>query len=139
MAVGGARPGGGRTKGRAQTVSHQARIAAAEAGLLPHEWLLMVARGDPIPHKQWKVVYCKKGNEVSRELVEVEVYADFATRVDAAKAAAPYYAPRLATQQLKIDPTGKASGVMLVPVASHEDWIKMATKQQTALKQDVKS
>jgi len=139
MPAGGARPGGGRLKGRKQTVSNQAREEAAAAGLLPHEWLLKVARGEPIPHKQWKIIYDKKGNELSRELVEVEVYADFATRIDAAKAAAPYYAPRLATQQVKLEQPGNASGVMLVPVMSQDDWAKMALKQQTELKNDVKS
>lgn len=106
---------------------------------MPHEWLLKVARGEPIPHKQWKVVYDKKGNELSRELVEVEVYADFATRIDAAKAAAPYYAPRLATQQVKVEQQANSSGVMLVPVMSREDWAKMAVAQQAELKDDVKS
>ena len=76
MPAGGARPNSGRKKGRAQTVSNQAREEAAAAGLLPHEWLLKVARGEPIPHKQWKIIYDKKGNELSRELVEVEVYAE---------------------------------------------------------------
>ena len=139
MPAGGARPGGGRRKGRKQTVSNQAREEAAASGLLPHEWLLKVARGEPIPHKQWKITYDKSGNELSRELVEVEVYADFATRIDAAKAAAPYYAPRLATQQVKLEQPGNASGVMLVPVMSQDDWAKMAVKQQTELKNDVKS
>lgn len=139
MPVGGARPRSGRPKGGKQIVSNQARAEAAAAGLLPHEWLLKVARGEPIPHKQWKVVYDKKGNELSRELVEVEVYADFATRIDAAKAAAPYYAPRLATQQVKVEQQANSSGVMLVPVMSREDWAKMAVAQQTELKDDVKS
>jgi hypothetical protein len=139
MPAGGARPGSGRLKGRKQTVSNQARKEAAAAGLLPHEWLLKVARGEPIPHKQWKIIYDRNGNELSRELVEVEVYADFATRIDAAKAAAPYYAPRLATQQVKLEQPGNTSGVMLVPVMSQNDWAKMAVKQQTELKNDVKS
>lgn len=139
MPVGGARPRSGRPKGGKQIVSNQARAEAAATGLLPHEWLLKVARGEPIPHKQWKVVYDKKGNELSRELVEVEVYADFATRIDAAKAAAPYYAPRLATQQVKVEQQANSSGVMLVPVMSREDWAKMAVAQQAELKDDVKS
>ena len=139
MPAGGAQPGGGRRKGRKQTVSNQARKEAAAAGLLPHEWLLKVSRGEPIPHKQWKIVYDTKGNELSRELVEVEVYADFATRIDAAKAAAPYYAPRLSAQQMKLDQSSNASGVMLVPVMSQDDWAKAAAGQQTKLKNDVKA
>lgn len=84
----------------------KAAIAAAklakEAGLLPHEWLLKVARGEPVSHKQWKITNDKNGREIKRELVEVEYYADFMTRIDAAKAAAPYYAPRLASQVLNV-------------------------------------
>lgn len=102
MAVGGARPGAGRPKGRTNSVTAEARKAAAETGLLPHEWLLKVSRGEPIEQKRWVVVYDKNGKEKSRELVTDEVYADFPTRIDAAKAAAPFYAPKLAVQQVNV-------------------------------------
>lgn len=71
-------------------------------GMLPHEWLLKVSRGEPIVHRHWDIKYDRSGKEVSRVLVEEEVYADFATRIDAAKAAAPYYAPKLAIQQVTV-------------------------------------
>lgn len=104
MAHGGARPGGGRPKGSVQKITAKAREAAAETGLLPHEWLLKVSRGEPIEQKRWRVVLDKLGNEKSRELVTEEYYADFSTRVDAAKAAAPFYAPKLATQTVVMSP-----------------------------------
>lgn len=139
MPAGGAMPGAGRKRGSKNTVSKRARDEAAASGLLPHEWLLKVARGEPVMHKQWKITYDKQSNEIGRELVEIEVYADFPTRIDAAKAAAPYYAPRLATQQVKMESTGGKSGVMLVPVMSKDDWAKAAAAQQQELKEDVRS
>lgn len=80
-----------------------------ETGLLPHEWLLKVSRGEGIKHKRWVVKYDAKGNEKSRELIEEEVYADFPTRIDAAKVASPYYAPRLAVQTVSV--TGSSDAV----------------------------
>lgn len=93
----------GRGKGTQQKVTTQARLEAAQSGLLPHEWLLKVARGEPVPHTKWKITYhAKTGVELKRELVHEEYYADFDRRIDAAKAAAPFYAPRLATQTVTV-------------------------------------
>ena len=118
MPVGGARPGAGRPKGRTNSVTAKAREAAAESGLLPHEWLLKVSRGEPIEQKRIKIIYDKQGNEKSRELITEEVYADFPTRIDAAKAAAPFYAPRLAVQQVKVGPdSGNAVADALKQIA----------------------
>jgi hypothetical protein len=100
--LGGARPGSGRPKGSTQKITTKAREEAMATGLLPHQWLLMVARGEPVYHKRWKIVYDKQGNEKSRELIEEEFYADFPTRIDAAKAAAPFYAPKLAIQTVSV-------------------------------------
>lgn len=117
MAVGGARPGAGRPKGRTNSVTAEARKAAAESGLLPHEWLLKVSRGEPIEQKRWKIVYDKQGNEKGRELITEEVYADFPTRIDAAKAASPYYAPRLAVQNVSINANSDAVSETLKSIA----------------------
>lgn len=118
MARGGAQPGSGRPKGAVAKVTAKAREAAMETGLLPHEWLLKVSRGEGIEHKRWKIIYDKNGNEKSRELITEEVYADFPTRLDAAKAAAPFYAPRLAVQQVKVGPdTGNAVAETLKLIA----------------------
>lgn len=102
MAGGGRQPGAGRPKGALSKVTAKAKQAAMETGLLPHEWLLKVSRGEPIEHKRWVVKYDKNGKEVGRELVTEEVYADFPTRIDASKAAAPFYAPKLATQTVSV-------------------------------------
>ena len=72
---GGARPGAGRKPGSVNVISRKAREEAAKTGELPHEFLLRVARGETIDDHT----------------------PAFNERVDAAKAAAPYYAPRLAT------------------------------------------
>ena len=101
MPVGGARPGAGRPKGSTQKITTKAREEAMKTGLLPHEWLLKVARGEPILHKYYRTTVDRRGKE-AKELVEEEVYADFATRVDAAKAAAPYFAPKLSAQTVSI-------------------------------------
>ena len=117
MARGGARPGGGRPKGSLAKVTEKAREAAMETGLLPHEWLLKVSRGEPIEQKRWKIVYDKQGNEKGRELITEEVYADFPTRIDAAKAASPYYAPRLAVQNVSINANSDAVSETLKSIA----------------------
>lgn len=61
-------------------------------GLLPHEILLSMARGDV----QVEQYVDKESGEVLTRLVAVDLEA----RRDAAKAAAPYYAPKMATVEL---------------------------------------
>ena len=100
--VGGKREGAGRPLGSKQKVTNLAREEAAKEGLLAHEWLLKVARGEPIQQTFWKDVLDKRGNLVSKELVTEEVYPSLEMRADSAKAAAPYYAPRLATQVITL-------------------------------------
>ena len=86
----------GRPKGRLSTVTNKAREAAMAIGLLPHEWLLKVSRGEPIEQCRWAIAYDKNGRETSRELITEMIYPDPDLRIECAKAAAPYYAPRLA-------------------------------------------
>lgn len=69
MAAGGARPGAGRPKGAANKLNDQARAQALEGGISPLDYLLGVLRD----------------GQLDRE-----------TRMDAAKAAAPYVHARLA-------------------------------------------
>jgi hypothetical protein len=69
---GGHRPGAGRKPGSLNRLSRKAREEATATGELPHEFLLRVVRGAKID-----------GHTPT-----------FAERVDAAKAAAPYFAPR---------------------------------------------
>ena len=80
MTHGGARAGAGRPKGRTTKATEAAIEAAAATGLLPHEFLLAVARGETID-----------GHTPT-----------FAERMDAAKAAAPYYAPRLQSADVAV-------------------------------------
>ena len=99
---GGARKGSGRPKNAVNALSTMAREEARATGVLPHEWLPSVVRGEPIEQRRYKDVHDKRGNLTGRELVVEEVYPDLAMRQDAAKAAAPYYAPRLATQVITL-------------------------------------
>jgi hypothetical protein len=69
MSHGGSRPGAGRKPGAANKMSQAAREAAAASGITPLDFFLLVMRD--------------KANDLD-------------TRMDAAKAAAPYVHPRLA-------------------------------------------
>lgn len=99
---GGPGRGGGRKPGSVNKLAKEAVIAAKAAGILPHEWLLNVARGEPVEQKRWKVGRDEDGNEISRELITEVIYPDFPVRMDAAKSCAPFYAPRLATQTVSV-------------------------------------
>ena len=99
---GGPRKGAGRPVGAVNRVAKEAIAAAKAEGILPHEWLLNIVRGEPVQQKRWKIELDEHGKEISRELVTELVYPDFPVRMDAAKAASPYYAPRLATQTVSV-------------------------------------
>lgn len=105
---GGPRAGAGKKPGKINKLSQKAREEAARTGILPHEWLLKVSRGEAISQMRLKITYHlsgpKKGEEKDREWIEETVFADFPTRIEAAKAAAPFYAPKLATQTIQAGP-----------------------------------
>lgn len=117
MPGGGRQPGSGRPKGALSKVTAKAKQAAMETGLLPHEWLLKVSRGEGIVHKRWVIKYDDKGNEKSRELIVEEIYADFPTRLDASKAAAPFYSAKLATQTISVTSNSDAVAATLKDIA----------------------
>ena len=98
---GGPRIGAGRPRGSKNNISKAAIKAAKETGVLPHEWLLSVARGDAIEQKRLEIVRDEDGNEIKIVVAEM-IYPDIGLRMEAAKAAAPYYAPRLATQTVSV-------------------------------------
>lgn len=112
---GGARPGAGRPKGSKDTKPKRsvrstiAKAKAATAGTdeLPHQFLARIAAGETIKQKRQIIVYYKsgpkKGEEKERRIEEFDYTPTYTERVDAAKAAAPYLAPRLATQLIKSD------------------------------------
>ena len=89
---GGYRPGGGRPPGAISKMSREARDKAAATGVLPHEFLLMIVRGEPIFRIE---IEPSTGKKIS----VLEQY-DFEARKDAAKAAAPYYAPKISTVEV---------------------------------------
>lgn len=102
MPRGGYRPNSGGKKGVKRAMTELAQAEAKMTGMLPHEWLLHVMRGEPIQQAFVKNVVNKSGLVIGEEVEIREVYPDLSMRHDAAKAAAPYYAPRLATQVVTI-------------------------------------
>ena len=78
MPSGGKRTGAGRKKGSITRMSMEAREHAKHTGELPHEFLLRIVRGEKIGSHR----------------------PTFKERVDAAKAAAPYFQPRIAAQEV---------------------------------------
>lgn len=82
---------GGRPQGSMSKLAHMAREEARKTGELPHEFLLRVVRGE--------IIYRREVDEDGVITKVREVY-DFPTRVDAAKASAPYYAPKISTVEV---------------------------------------
>lgn len=74
---GGARPGAGRPKGAISRAAKDAIKRAKASGELPHEFLLRVSRGEKIDGK----------------------VSSIQARIDAAKAAAPYFAAKLSVAE----------------------------------------
>lgn len=71
-------------------LAHEAREHAQATGELPHEFMLRMTRGERITRKTM----------VNGKEVEVEEVYDIDKRLDAAKASAPYYAPKISTVEL---------------------------------------
>lgn len=80
MPSGGRREGAGRKPGSTSKVMTEARVRARATGQLPHEFLLSVVRGEPVD-----------GRRPSLD-----------QRIDAAKASAPFYAPKMATSEVTL-------------------------------------
>jgi hypothetical protein len=80
MASGGRREGAGRKVGSVNAMSQRARDEAHKTGELPHEFLLRVCRGEKIGEHE----------------------PTFQERLDAAKASAPYFAPRFASATIDL-------------------------------------
>jgi hypothetical protein len=118
-----------RDKISAEVVEH-----ARATGMLPHEWLLAVMRGEQINHFAY--------DSDSQEIIEVIVLPTFADRMEAAKTAAPYFANKLQPEKRNAgggfsDPA-KVRGVMEVPLASSmEQWTALAQTSQSVLKKKV--
>jgi hypothetical protein len=91
-ARGGSRPGAGRKHGSHDRFSKEDREQAKATGLLPHEILLDIARGNPQPRYEAD----EEGN-LKRIGWEVPTREDIK---ECAKAAAPYYAPKISTVEV---------------------------------------
>lgn len=74
-----------------KTLNKNIRQMARLSGILPHEFLLNICRGE---------VVIEKYVDEYGVLQEREVYPDIGMRIDAAKAAAPFFAPKLSVQQV---------------------------------------
>ena len=98
MPSGGKRKGAGRPLGAATRRTREIADRAATAGELPHEFLLRIVRGEAIDG----------------------MVPTFADRLDAAKAAAPYFAPRLAAVDLKAE--GEVRHVLRRTPLTAEEW-----------------
>lgn len=74
---------------------------------LPHEFLRDVANGKQFKVKKLVVTLYnngpRHGQEKSREWTEEDYWPSMPERVDAAKAAAPYFAPRLSAQNVSLN------------------------------------
>lgn len=110
--LGGKREGSGRKAGGSNASTKQKLHEKAQAienakktGLLPHEILLNIARGEPVIIHNLVITYHGpsspkelRGKEKSREWIPEKYYPTFPEVLDAVKAAAPYFAPKLAAQ-----------------------------------------
>lgn len=84
---------GGRPPGATNRLAMEARQRAQETGLLPHEILLSIARGEPQPVYHFNPA---TGKTEMAGMVDIDVEQ----RKDAAKAAAPYFAPKISTVEV---------------------------------------
>lgn len=84
--------GRGRPEGSTNKFSVKSREWAESTGELPHEFLLRVARGEVVKHKV--------KNPLSGLYEDEDYVPKWEDRMDAAKSAAPYFAPKFATVEL---------------------------------------
>ena len=120
-------------RGQRERISAEVVETARATGMLPHEWLLAVMRGEQINHFAY--------DSDTQEIIEVIVLPTFQDRMEAAKSAAPYFANKLQPQKTGAggfaDPA-KQPGVMEVPLAdSMAKWTELAEVSQRVLKREV--
>ena len=80
MPSGGKREGAGRKPGSTTKIMREARVKAQASGQLPHEFLLSIVRGEAVGEK----------------------VPSLDQRIDAAKASAPFYAPKMAATEVTV-------------------------------------
>lgn len=96
MARGGARPGAGRKKGSVNKLSTEATRIAASSGMLPHEILMRLGRGEVVSGFEAPAV---EGNKRKSRLIRSPLSLE--QRLDCLKAAAAFYAPKLMAAAVK--------------------------------------
>lgn len=98
-----------------------ARRAAAPRGMEPHEFLAAIARGDPIEQVITTPIIDRDTGVITGYRHDAQdVYPDLELRIDAAKAAAPYYAPRLTPLGVAPSLRDGASGDRFRQLSDHE-------------------
>jgi hypothetical protein len=97
MSRGGKRPGAGRPKGAVAKLTASAVARAKATGELPHEFLLRIVRGETIDD----------------QIPSLE------QRISAAVSVAPYFAPKLAAIEQRIE-TGIVAVVSNKPLSKEE-------------------
>lgn len=97
MARNGTKTGGGSRKGIPNRKTAEKIAAIESSGITPLDYMLSVLR-DPIP-PELKAKLAEPG--ITLEMVKA-ITAFMDRRMDAAKAAAPYVHPRLATSEVKM-------------------------------------
>jgi len=111
MPRGGPQPGSGAKRGASRITAKAQEAAKLKAGkeghLLPHEILLKAANGECFQQRRLHIIYHgrgpNKGKEKERRWVEEDYWPSVSEQIDAAKAAAPYFVPRLAAQTIGTD------------------------------------
>ena len=83
---------GGRPFGSMSKIAKAAREKAIATGELPHEFLLRIVRGEAI--------YRDHVHPRTKLVTKIAEIYGFTERIDAAKAAAPYYAPKISTVEV---------------------------------------
>lgn len=90
---GGARAGAGRKRGGINAMSKAARDAAAKTGMLPHEILMRLGRGEQVPGFSAKA---PEGEAKSgKKAKAAPLVLTLEQRIDCLKASAAFYAPKL--------------------------------------------
>lgn len=84
------------------------RAAENKQGLLPHEWLLAVMNGEAFDHRE---------PDDDGNVKITKVYPTWRERLEAARVAAPYFAPKLATQTINANGGNEVIAEALLKVA----------------------
>lgn len=110
MSRGGKRPGAGRPKGAVAKMSAAAVAQAKSTGELPHEFLLRVVRGECID----------------------DLMPTLEQRISAAVSAAPYFAPKLAAIEQRVQTNVRA--VISSKPLTVEEWAEKYGTERINLK-----